>query len=182
MTNKITLKFNGVNHDIPVPFKRYLNLLGAFPESISTQISNQEYYNVESAIKQETFDSFKKYLMDSLEPEINSDNMHDFYLLSQEFQILTDYLSSKIDEDSFNLSILTSNTSEDKSQSERYISKHLDDIITKHEEELSKIPINSLFNIFYHPERNLNDHQKAYEFFVNNAKSDMIFVLLPILE
>ena len=182
MTSNIKLAFNGVNHDIPVPLKRYLYLLGKFPESIATQISIQNYYNVESAIKQETFDSFKKYLIDSSEPEINIDNMQDFYLLSQEFNILKDYLSTKVDEDSYNLTILISNTSIDKSQNERCISRHLNDIITKHEQELLKIPFSSLFNIFYHLERNLNDHQKAYNFIVSNSKSDILFALLPSLD
>ena len=182
MTEDITFAFNGHNHIIKIPFERYLQLLNQLIVSIAIQINKEKYYSIQSAVKQETFDSFKKYLMDSTEPKIKSDNMYDYYLLSQEFQILKDYLSTKIDEDSLNLFILISNTSNDKSQNERYISRYLNNIITKHEKELLKIPINSLFNIFNHPERDLSDPQKAYDFIVNNSKNGTLFVLLPSLE
>ena len=182
MISNITLAFNGENHSIPVSTDRFLDLLRAFPMSIAKQILDHQYYNIETSINQETFDSFKKYLIDSSEPEINSNNLYEFYLISQEFQILTEYLSTKVDEDSLHLSILISNPNTNKSKNEEYISKHLSDIIDKHKQELLKIPISSLVNIFYHPERNLSDHQKAYDFIINNSKNDSLFVLLQSLE
>lgn len=67
--------------------------------------------------------------MNSTEPEIKPGNMHGFYLLNQEFQILMEYLRTKIDEACLILSILISNLNDGKSENERYISIHLSDII-----------------------------------------------------
>ena len=108
--------------------------------------------------------------------------IHEYYLLSQEFQVLTDYLSDKMDEAIINLSILISSMNRDKSRSEKYVSMHLTDFIDKYDQELKKIPINSLFNIFYHPERVLSDHQKAYDFITKECTNSSLYILLESLD
>lgn len=178
----INLVFNEQKHTISVTFQRYLQLLNYFPEKIGITQYNHQYYNIESIVSEETFDNFKKYLTDSLEPEIKSNNLHEYYFLSQEFQVLTDYLSGKMNEDIINLSILILSMNSDKSQSEKYVSMHLDDFIDKYIQELKEIPINSLFNIFYHPERVLNDHQKAYDFITKKCANSFLYILLESLD
>ena len=68
---------------------------------------------------------------------------------------------------------LCSNDNNDKSQNEKYIAMHLDECIEKYEQELLKIPLNSLVNIFFHKERILNDHQKAYDFIIKESFSNI---------
>ena len=76
-----------------------------------------------------------------------------------------------------------SNANDDKSQSEKFIAMHLDDYIDMYEQELLKIPSNSLFNIFFHKERILNDHQKAYDFIIKESYSNIsLYILLPSLD
>lgn len=72
-------------------------MLKDLPDSIAEQMLNHQNINVKSDVKKENFLEFVRCLSESLEPKINSDNAYHFFLLNQEFQIHSDYLSDKID-------------------------------------------------------------------------------------
>lgn len=186
MEFKHNLIFNGKKYELTVGYMRAMQVLPKIPQEIGSKLLKNEDYTVESQVQLEVFQRFLEYWKDSKEPEINSDNLFQYYLLSQEFGLMKDCLTKYTNNDDFHLSSLLYLDKQkllDKSDHERYIALHLDSFLTKYEEKMLKIPINSLRTIFFHKERVLNDHQKAFDFINKNKKKDSkLLILLPSLD
>lgn len=71
----------------------------------------------------------------------------------------------------------------DRSPHEEQIAKNLDKFISTYPNQLQKIPINSLYNIFNHKEKCLLDQNKAYNFIIEASNQNQnFFILLESLE
>ena len=73
----------------------------------------------------------------------------------------------------------------DKSSLEANIAKNLDEILINSGDELMSLPIDSLYNIFFHQERKLIDHNRAYRIIKDNSKKQKksdLFILLPSID
>lgn len=106
--------------------------------------------------------------------------MYEYYLLSKEFEIMKDnFENTQI----LHLSLLKykfiDQIPSEKSNSEKSIATNLDFFIDKYPDLLGQIPIESLYNIFYHKERNLQDENKAYNFITRYSN---IYFLLNSLK
>ena len=64
------------------------------------------------------------------------------------------------------------------------IAEHLDEFLEKYPDEMKRIRINSLTNIFFHKERNLISHDLAYDFITknNDNNNESIFILLKSID
>lgn len=190
MELKHSLIFNDKKYEFTVDYKRAIELLSQIPQEIGSKLISNKDYTVESQVQLEVFQSFIDYWKNSKEPEINPDNLYDYYLLSQEFGLMKDFLTQNTNENDFHLTCLkhisnidNSHKSLDKSEHEKYIALHLDSYLSEKEEQILKIPINSLYNIFYHEERVLDDEQKAFDFITKNKNTyPDLLTLLPSLD
>lgn len=171
-----TFILEGGNIPISLPFEKYEQL----PLQIKSSLYNDNKYVIKSKVCLENFQNFMNNYKDNTKPEINLSNMYEYYLLSKEFEIMKDnFENSQI----LHLSLLKykfiDQVPSEKSNSEKSIATNLDFFIDKYPDLLSQIPIESLYNIFYHKERNLQDENKAYNFI---TRSSNIYFLLNSLK
>ncbi|KAK8871637.1 hypothetical protein M9Y10_007374 [Tritrichomonas musculus] len=159
--------------DEPFEIPKDLNFLNKIGQNISNCLLNSQKYQVHSDVQPHNFRLFYKYLTsDSYQLEVNSDNYSDFYLLNDEFNnIISDILSSpgfdSVRKGSI-LNLLLSREKEDKSQIEKDIAADLDFYLDQYKEKMSQVPETSLYNIFNHESRQLNNHNAAYQFIIEN--------------
>lgn len=171
-----TFVLEGGNILISLPFEKYEQL----PLQIKSSLYNDNKYVIKSKVCLENFQNFMNNYKDNTKPEINLSNMYEYYLLSKEFEIMKDnFENTQI----LHLSLLKykfiDQIPSEKSNSEKSISTNLDFFIDKYPDLLGQIPIESLYNIFYHKERNLQDENKAYNFI---TRSSNIYFLLNSLK
>ena len=170
-----TLILNGRRFLFSLSYERSAELFTQLNREIGIKFMRNEDYVVEAQVTDEVFQSFLNYLQNSQEPEINANNAFEFYLLSNEFGVLKNHFTEDSDREVIRgakidclLASYDNNHQKrgnwDRSSYELYIAKDLDYYISNLSEKLYQVPINSLYNIFYHAERVLNDHKKAYKF------------------
>ncbi|KAK8888254.1 hypothetical protein M9Y10_039319 [Tritrichomonas musculus] len=189
MEIKYTFALINNNFNVSFDYARIVQILQEIPKEIGIKLIKNETYIVKSQVSPEIFQNFLDYWQHSKKIEFNSDNMFEYFLLSQEFGIKIDSFSEKSNENIFHISILKyilknnqNNILFDKSEQEKYIALHLDSFLQNYEDQLLSIPITSLFNIFFHKERILNVQQKAFDF-INEHKNQNpdLLLLLPSL-
>ena len=152
------------------------DLLEQIP-SQNTEFWNQlfEYhsYEVQSPVHNETFQSFLDFWQNKAAIEFNVSNIWEYYLLSNEFGIMKDYISSPQFENLFKISylVLPEHVSSsithltrnfNKTSIEEQIAKHLNEYLAESSNELFQIPINFLYSIFKHPEKKTCKIMKKY--------------------
>ena len=140
------------------------------PESkdgIYNSLFNHHKYYVKSKVHLENFQSFLKYWEDGTFPKIENENIMEFYQLYIEFGFLDEYFDSpKFKKPLFNLSYLIDsekNGSSLRAEIEKEIAQSLDDYINNFSNDLQKVPITSLYNIFGHPNRNLKNLSRKHQ-------------------
>ena len=189
MEIKYTFALINNNFNVSFDYARIVQILQEIPKEIGIKLIKNETYIVKSQVSPEIFQNFLDYWQHSKKIEFNSDNMFEYFLLSQEFGIKIDSFSEKSNENIFHISILKyilknnqNNILFDKSEQEKYIALHLDSFLQNYEDQLLSIPITSLFNIFFHKERILKVQQKAFDF-INEHKNQNpdLLLLLPSL-
>lgn len=153
---------------------------------INELLHNKKYY-VQSNVGDASFKSFLNFLEKDEIPEITKSNYWEYYELSNEFGILKDYLSQEQFQPFFylnNIINLYTNPNVDKCAIENIIAKNLDHCLTNFPNEIKNIQINSLYNIFNHPEKNLKDQDMAYTFIATVGTQDQksFFILLETLD
>lgn len=162
-----------------------LNQLFSLPEEIRDSLYVNGKYNVKSVVKDENFKEFLTFLVNTDQaPVITIENIYDYHLLCEEFEILVDFISKPEYENLYKISLLsiaTSDQVQNKSNCEKYIAQNLDLMLEKYFDEMYKIPITSLYNIFSHKERKLLNENKAYEFITKNKEAPYLFILLNTL-
>lgn len=171
--------------------------VASMPVKIRDVFDQTTTYQIKSDVKVENIPLFIKYFLNKIEePEIKEDNVYDFYTLSKEFEMKE--ITTKIDEEWSDilrigfLKTATTATNSDISESEKYISEHLDEYLLKYPNQMYTIPITSLCNIFFSKTRKLDDENLAYKFIKKQLKTDddtngqnidhSLFVLLKSLD
>lgn len=143
-------------------------------EDIGKHLLETKNYMIKSNVQPQNFQEFLTYLTVNNKLTINSSNYHDFYLLNEEFNhLISDILLKpeySVLQEELILDILILQETKDKSSIEKEIASKLDHYLSKFSEKMSKIPFTSLYNIFNHENRNLNDHEKAYQFIIQNIE------------
>lgn len=161
------------------------NCLEKISKKIQNEIMQNEQYLVVSNVRNEIFQIFLDFWIKNIEPLFDSDNIYELNLLMNEFDLKSKNIIIG-HEELLRISILKYDFSSllDKSESEKYIAKHLDFYIKKYMNQIKCIPITSLYNIFYHEERVLYDQNLAYSFITDENAKDSIckFTLLGSLD
>lgn len=166
-TFTIFYKYNGF--PISIDQNRFAKLKS---KDVINSIAQSKMYEVKASVSIESLQIFLNYwIYDSL-PQINIGNIWSYYLLSEEFGLMSDYLSLPEYEPILKLRFLIEKKGNENlmQKIERFIALHLDFYIEKYSDEMHQIELSSLFNIFYHSERKLNNHHAAYEFIINFSK------------
>lgn len=158
-----------------IPFEFNSEFIKKVSNSIGDILIRDRQYFVQSATSRKNFDLFLEFLKsDKIQiPEINADNYYDFYKLSKEFNnnILSQHLSKPELKQTCILSMLNAAIRSDevnKDYCEEFISENLDIYLAFYEDKMSEIPIQTLYNIFNHEKRKLNDQDLAYQFIKKN--------------
>lgn len=188
MSQKITFKLILKSRAFEVPFQ-FKNI-----SDVSTNIFEQiildqkhEYY-VTSDVNEEILQSFINFWVQGTEPNVNIENYYQYFLLSEEFNLMKDYLTSiksnwtEYDQNLYNLS--DPNIS-DKSILEQKVAQDLDYYIENYSDRLFKLSIQSLYNIFSYKEKKFTKHDRAYELICHRyieSNDRNIFVLLKFIE
>lgn len=84
-----------------------------------------------------------------------------------------------------NLSLLNDQLNIDKSMIIKEVAQNLDLYIKNYGEELIKLNIHLLYNIFNHKNRSLTEHNSSYELIIdhfNKTNDFSIFILLPSID
>ena len=180
-------KFKIKEEVIPVqPFDKLMNI----SKNIRNELifSSEHSYEVESKVRQEIIKEFIKYIIFDEEPEITINNINEYELLSEEFSIYQERINNKKHEYGEYLINFQGLSSEDEGMrkiSEERISTELDEYLNRYGEEMMRITIQSLYNIFNHSKRKLNNHNLAYEHIIsyfNKTQDSNIFILLDLLD
>lgn len=158
--------------------------LNRLPNNIRDLLFQNGKYSIQSNVSFQNLSSFLDYYFDeSKNPDINIDNIYEYRFLSKEFNFNTDYLSSPEVDKFFKISALLKTKEEeisDKSIFEEYISQNLDYYLDNYSQEMHKIPVSTLYNIFFNESRILNDHEKAYQFIISGDEN--LYVLIQSLD
>ena len=138
-------------------------------ESISDSLISSKKYFIKSKVSRANFDIFLDFLNEKIGyPSIDANNYYDYYQLSKEFNdILENYLSKPEFDEFCKISMLENaktNENIDKQLCILYISENLDYYLQYQPNNLSKIPYQTLYNIFRHEKRILNNQENAYQF------------------
>ena len=104
MELKHTFILKEEKHEISVNYARAMTILPKIPEEIGIKLIKNVFYVVESQVSPEVFKNFLKYWVTSKDPEVNSENIYEYYLLSQEFCISINNVSEESDD--FHISVL----------------------------------------------------------------------------
>lgn len=139
MEIKHKLIFMDKKYEISIEFKHGIEALNKIPKEIGYKLFKNEPYKVQSNVQPEVFQSFLKYWQNSEEPNITDDNIYEYYLLSKEFCLMSEYFSEETNENKLHIASLkyltNINPNEqnaiDKAKEERYIAMNLDSYIEK---------------------------------------------------
>lgn len=157
-------------------------------EQVKAIISTEGKYQVHSNVPKDIFELYFRYFIYRKRiPVINSDNILQYYLLDDEFQNQRSSetlisIMSRPEYDEMRLISMIKNTNSDdnesKSTCEKFIAQNLDFYIKNYPEEMRKIQLQSLYNIFSHTERKLENHDDAYSFIINDSRNRLLIQLL----
>lgn len=149
-------------------------------------ISGSFQYHVNSDVSEEVFQSFINYLEKDEIPDIQFNNINEYRQLSQEFGILSEKLDQKTKEfGEFKVNLNGIQNNQDSSYYEEQIAQKLDYNLEKYRKELMDLPIQTLYRIFNHPNRNLTKHDLAYEVIkheIEKKNNSNIVILLNLLD
>ncbi|KAK8897954.1 hypothetical protein M9Y10_000198 [Tritrichomonas musculus] len=168
MSKNCILILDGKEFPIQIKLKSAL----ALGEKVSDRLFDPSVligkYYVQSKVSHENLSKFLDFLQKNQYPEIDANNYYDFLLLNEEFNyILSDHLSKSEFDQIKKVSMLkkaSSSDSADKSLCEKYISENLDYYLETYGEQMEAIPCTTLYNIFQHEKRALNNQERAYQF------------------
>lgn len=159
MEQNFILIFKNIKIYIP----KDLNYLEKISRKIHSEILIKQEYVVELNVHYESFQIFLNYWLKNIKPSFNSENTYEINLLIEEFELKSHNKTLEYDE-LLKVSILKSSFlyNHDKSSSEEYIAGNLDFYLLNYNNDLYDVPINSLYNIFYHKKRALNNYSLAF--------------------
>lgn len=154
-----------------IPKKKQIIIMAS--DRVADNLLLNDNYIVKSNVSHEVFESFLDYWKDKNKiPNITPINYKEYKDLSQEFEIMSDLISSQRNNTLLNISILLNSVNTDTSDIEKIISQQLDLYLDNHFEDMGHIPYQSLYNIFYNENRVLNSHKKAYDFILKTIQNN----------
>ena len=171
---------------IPYIFRHLIDISAKISRSLIYN-SNHEY-QVESTVSDEVFLSFIDYLVNDKLPEIEIETFNEFFLLSEEFEILQDFVEEKrgqFGEYLVNLNGLKDNKNFSYLIYAEKVALKLYDYIENYGDILIKLPIQTLHIVFNHEKRNLTNHNRAYEMinkYFERTNDRNVFILLESLD
>ena len=113
------------NEEYKIPKKK--KIICSVADEIADQLLENNKYIVRSNVRNETFQSFIKYLENENEiPDIQISNFHEYEALSHEFEMMAELVEAAKESPLFKLEFLINNSCSDKSSIESDISKQLD--------------------------------------------------------
>ena len=167
------------NKKYMIPKKK--QIICVVSERVANDLLINNQYFVFSDVSEEVFISFLEYWKDqSKTPDITPENLQEYEKISQEFEMMKDIISAQKEDHLFNIKILQNSCCYDKTNIETKISKQLDFYLDNYSDEMQKIPINSLYNIFYTKERISIHPAKAYDIISNSNDSEKYILLNSI--
>lgn len=186
-TQAFTLILNSKKHTVPsIHIFKYIQKL---PTSVSNAlVFNDHQYISKAKVSESVSQSFIDYLINDKKPDISIDNYQEYLEISQEFNLLDDFIKEKEKEWGEDLQYfngLHQSSNQDKSFCETKIARNLDYYLDRFTENFMKEPISTLSNIFFNKECKLTKHNLAYELIkmhYKNTNDSKIFVLLPALD
>lgn len=163
--------------------------------NVSTDIYNElifspahEYY-VKSNVSERVLESFLASWIIGNVPDIRVENFAEYLFLSKEFNLLKDPIQQKEKEFKTNLSYFDALIPRSESLNlffyEEQVSIQLDNYLQKYGIEMMELPIQTLYNIFSHPNRKLADHNQAYKLInlaFKNSRNHSILILISKLD
>lgn len=172
----LQLYSNNCIFPIPYEFKAFVRVSNNIKKSF---FFNGGKYFVRSKVRNEILQSFLDYWVQEKEFKVNVDNIWEYSLLSNEFDLFKDIVSKSEYKNILHLSCLIYITKEksfdhtiDMLTAELYIAQHLDYYLENYQNEMHNIPLNSLYNIFFHKERKMTNHANAYSFITGYSNSE----------
>ncbi|KAK8845060.1 hypothetical protein M9Y10_021236 [Tritrichomonas musculus] len=184
--NSFALLLNYQVFKIPPKFNRLTNTSEKVYNSLI--FNNPRQYNLESKVSTEVLKSFISYWIEGEIPNITIENFEEYSDLSEEFQLMQDIIENKrkeYGEDLIAYNRIKNHNSNHRTSYEEKISLKLDYYLSPYNDEMRQIPVQTLYNIFKHPKRILNDHNLAYHFinayFITQQNSE-IFILISTLD
>lgn len=187
-SDSLSIIFQSKANFIPLKFDLLDNISPSISHSLVLNPNHE--YTVKSKVSEAVFQSFLEHWLKGTPSDIQIYNIDEYIQLNQEFQFkqLDTLLKSKEEEFGEDLqyfNCIKSQNHADQSNSEEKIATRLDDYLKRYKTEIMKLPITSLYNIFNHHHRKLQDHNYAYELIKNHFEitgDSNIFSLLPSLD
>lgn len=91
--SSIIFILNDTEYSLPRQ-RKYLNQIPDDREELYNELYSGKSYNVKSKVKNEIFQTYLNCWKEGTTPEITSENIMEYYLLSDEFGIFKDYITS----------------------------------------------------------------------------------------
>lgn len=178
--------FNHEKYEINIVTDDFIHL----PSHIIVSLYNLKQYEVQSNISKEVFQSLCQYFSNHQLPNIDESNIYQWFQLDKEFCIpsINKSIESKkesLGKHSLNIIFLQSNINADNSDIEKEIAMDLDIYVKNYGKELLNLPIQTLYNIFYHKDRKFTKHTLLYELiknFYQRTNDENIFSLLQSID
>ena len=166
------------------------DILRQFPFDIFCSLFNSKQYQIQSNVSEEVFHSLCHYFSSRQIPIINSDNIGQYIQLNSEFNIqciaeLIESTKQSLDKHLLNISYLETQSNINNNEIEREISLELDTYIEKYHTELFRLPIQTLYNIFNHPNRVFTKHDLLYQLIIQYSQQNQdknIFILINTID
>lgn len=173
------LKFQSNDYQIP---PRFHGIYQCSPQVYNDLVfSSNHTHIVSSIVKEEIFQSLINFITKGIPPRIKKENFIEYLKINEEFQLLTDFIKKSEEEFGTDFQCLIQlceiSNEQDNSLSETYIARNLDSYLKNYMDEMMKLPVNNLYNIFNNQQRKLNDHELAYQFIkkVSEKNADFLF-------
>lgn len=170
---------------IPIIFDNIVHI----DPSIYKSLIFKHQYIVESNVNESVFVFFIDYLVNQVQPVINSSNFNDYIQLSEEFKFESLYhliqLTKESKKEYLDINSIKNSYINKISIDENHIACNLDNYLDHYGIEMLKLPIQLLFNIFTNPERKLSKYEYLCELILNyyNETNDFqIFSLLTTFD
>lgn len=182
-----SLCLNGQVFNIPPS----MAILNKFKTNIGDQLLREMRYNIQANVPTDTFHEYFNYLtIENYRPEITMENIHDFRRIHHELSNDNSAFFFNPEYDYWD-NIHTSRSARVNQQEMfdaiKEIAKHLDFYLEHYRKEMYDLPFKTLYAIFYHNERVLNNHNLGYDFVTKQHLyrenvDNKLFSLLPSLD
>lgn len=182
MNKEITFIVGSERIKVDLNFEQALQFKGEYPSILFAKNEIYVKSNVQAFVFQNFLDHFTKSKQIPDDSLYDIDHMCQYYFLNEEFGINDDLISNDKYKELLPFSIiknLPNSINVNKSNYEQFIASKIDFYIDKYPQYMSKISIQSLFNIL--SQSTQFNHINVYRF-IKSQNDDTYFALLTILD